>query len=162
MEHLDAFVIFAKAGELGSISAAARALGLPKVRVSRAVSGLEAVCNVKRIDRTTQRVTLTEVGRPLHVRCLRMREEVEEADAEVATHRGDPAGTLRIDIATSDVRVSSTLTALSLSNGLRAKLAPTSRQARSRSIWFNTDPVEVGTEAVAQSRAVHRHRPASP
>jgi DNA-binding transcriptional LysR family regulator len=96
VEHLDAFIIFAKVGELSSVSAAARALGLPKVRVSRAVSGLEASYEVKLIDRTTRSVTLTEVGRILHARCLRMREEAEEADAEVAAHRGKPAGTLRI------------------------------------------------------------------
>ncbi|OYU93365.1 MAG: LysR family transcriptional regulator [Burkholderiales bacterium PBB5] len=96
MEHLNAFIIFAKVGELGSISAAARALGLPKVRVSRAVSGLEAVYKVKLLDRTTRSVTLTEVGRTLHARCLHVREEVEEAEAEVAAHRGQPAGTLRI------------------------------------------------------------------
>jgi DNA-binding transcriptional LysR family regulator len=96
LEHLDAFIIFAKVGELGSISAAARALGLPKVRVSRAVTGLESTYKVKLLDRTTRSVTLTEVGRLLHTRCLRMREEAEEADAEVAAHRGDPAGTLRI------------------------------------------------------------------
>jgi DNA-binding transcriptional LysR family regulator len=96
VENLNAFIIFAKVGELGSISAAARALGLPKVKVSRAVSGLEANYNVKLIVRTTRSVTLTEVGQTLHARCLSVREEVQEAEAEVAAHRGQPAGTLRI------------------------------------------------------------------
>lgn len=96
MEQTDVFLVFAKVGELGSLSAAARALGLPKVRVSRAVSGLEARYDVKLIERSTRRVVLTEAGRLLHARCLRMREEQEEARAELATYRGDPSGTLRI------------------------------------------------------------------
>lgn len=96
MQNLDAFVIFAKVGELDSISGAGRALGVPKTNVSRAVVRLEKEYAVKLIDRTTRHVTLTDVGRIFHAYCLRVREEAEEAGAAIAAHRGDPAGTLRI------------------------------------------------------------------
>jgi DNA-binding transcriptional LysR family regulator len=96
MQHVDSFAIFAKVGELGSISGAARALGMPKANVSRAVSRLEASYKVSLIDRTTRRVRLTEVGQAFHARCLRVLEEMDEAEAELAAHRGHPAGTLRI------------------------------------------------------------------
>jgi LysR family transcriptional regulator, transcriptional activator for aaeXAB operon len=96
VEHVDAFAIFAKVGELGSISGAARALGLPKANVSRAVTRLEATYKVALVDRTTRRILLTEVGRTFHSRCLRVLEELDEAGAEMAAHRGHPAGTLRV------------------------------------------------------------------
>jgi len=96
MEQLDAFAIFAKVGELGSMSASARALGLPKVKVSRTIARLESIYNVKLVERTTRSVTLTEVGRLFHARCLRIREEAQEAHNEVAAYRGEPAGTLTI------------------------------------------------------------------
>jgi LysR family transcriptional regulator, transcriptional activator for aaeXAB operon len=96
VQNFDAFVVFAKVGELQSISGAARALGLPKANVSRVVVRLEETYAVKLVERTTRNVTLTEVGRVVHAYCLRIREEMEEAQAAVAAHKGDPAGTLRI------------------------------------------------------------------
>lgn len=96
MQHVETFAIFAKVGELGSISGAARALGMPKANVSRAVSRLEAAYKVSLIDRTTRRVRLTEVGQTFQARCLRVLEEMDEAEAELAAHRGHPSGVLRV------------------------------------------------------------------
>ncbi len=96
MDHVDAFAIFAKVGELESISGTARSLGLPKANVSRAVTKLEAMYKVPLIDRTNRRLRLTEVGMTLHVHCLRVLNEMAEAEAQIAAHRGLPAGTLRI------------------------------------------------------------------
>ena len=96
MQHVEAFAIFAKVGELGSISGAARALGLPKANVSRVVSRLESAYKVSLIERTTRKVRLTEVGRAFHERCLRVLEEMDQAEAELAAHRGHPVGVLRV------------------------------------------------------------------
>ncbi|HAT4517798.1 TPA: LysR family transcriptional regulator [Serratia marcescens] len=102
MDKSDALKIFAMVGDRGSISGAARALGESKATVSRAVMRLESLYNVKLIERTTRQVNLTEVGKILHARCIRIREEIEDADAEIAAHRNTPAGLLRIGC-TSDV-----------------------------------------------------------
>lgn len=96
MRHLDAFVIFAEVGKLGSISGAARALGLPKAKVSRAVSRLEEAYKITLLLRTTQRTQLTEAGRTLFTHCVDVLERMEVAEAELAAHRGVPAGTLRV------------------------------------------------------------------
>ncbi len=96
MQRIDVLAIFAKVGTLGSISGAARALGLPKANVSRAVARLEAEYNVALIERTTKRVMLTEIGAKLHERCQRLLVEFDEVDAEIAAYRGDPSGTLRV------------------------------------------------------------------
>lgn len=102
MDKSDALKIFAMVGDRGSISGAARALGESKATVSRAVMRLESLYNVKLIERTTRQVNLTEVGKILHARCVRIREEIEDADAEIAAHRNTPSGLLRIGC-TSDV-----------------------------------------------------------
>ncbi|CAI0844722.1 LysR family transcriptional regulator [Serratia quinivorans] len=102
MDKNDALKIFAMVGDRGSISGAARALGESKATVSRAVMRLESLYNVKLIERTTRQVNLTEVGRVLHKRCIRIREEIEDIDAEIEAHRNTPAGLLRIGC-TSDV-----------------------------------------------------------
>ena len=96
MRHLEEMAIFAKVGELGSISGAARALHLPKSSVSRAVSKLESNFAARLIERTTRRVTLTEIGRSLHAHCVKMVAEAENAEAEIAAYQGHPSGRLRV------------------------------------------------------------------
>ena len=56
---------FAQVVELGSFTAAARALGVPKVAISRAVQVLEKRVGTKLLTRTTRRVALTDAGRAL-------------------------------------------------------------------------------------------------
>jgi DNA-binding transcriptional LysR family regulator len=88
--------IFAKVGELGSMSAAARPLGLPKSTVSRAVARLEQGYGARLVERTTRRLTLTEIGRSFHGHCLAMMAELDNAEAEIAAYQGHPSGLLRI------------------------------------------------------------------
>ncbi len=56
---------FAQVAELGSFTAAARAVGVPKVAVSRAVQSLEKRVGTRLLTRTTRRVALTDAGRAL-------------------------------------------------------------------------------------------------
>lgn len=96
MRLLEEMAVFAKVGELGSISAAARALALPKSSVSRAVSRLEAAFSARLVERTTRQVTLTEIGRSLHAHCLALVAEAESAEAEIDAYQGHPSGRLRV------------------------------------------------------------------
>jgi DNA-binding transcriptional LysR family regulator len=96
MRHLEEMAVFAKVGDLGSISGAARALGLPKSTVSRAVARLEAAYAARLVERTTRSVTLTEIGRAVHGHCQAMVTEAENAEAEVAAYQGHPSGRLRV------------------------------------------------------------------
>jgi DNA-binding transcriptional LysR family regulator len=63
---------FAQVVELGSFTAAARSLGVPKVAISRAVQSLEARVGTRLLTRTTRRVALTDAGRALlpSARCI--------------------------------------------------------------------------------------------
>lgn len=68
---------FAHVAELGSFTAAARALGVPKVAVSRAIASLERRLGRPLLARTTRRVALTPAGALLQPHCRRLLHEVE-------------------------------------------------------------------------------------
>jgi DNA-binding transcriptional LysR family regulator len=70
---------FARVAELASFTATARALGVPKVAVSRAVQSLEARLGMPLLERTTRRVTLTDAGRALLPTARRIAEAADEA-----------------------------------------------------------------------------------
>lgn len=101
----DGFVIFATVGDVESISGAARALGLPKATVSRAVSNLESVFKVKLIERTARKSKLTEAGKIMYARCCRIREEIADVGSEIAAYRGEPSGTLRVGCSSDMARI---------------------------------------------------------
>ena len=90
--------IFARIADLGSVSGAARALGLPKSSVSRALARLEAAVGAALIERSTRHLRLTDAGRLLHRRSARILDDVGEAEAEVGRLIGRPSGTLRVSV----------------------------------------------------------------
>jgi len=79
---------FAHVVELGSFTAAARALDVPKVAVSRAVASLERRLGTRLLTRTTRRLALTPAGTLLQPHCRRLLQEVEAARARFAALSG--------------------------------------------------------------------------
>lgn len=76
---------FAHVCELKSFTAAARALGVPKVAVSRAILSLERRLGTRLLTRTTRRVGLTPAGALLRPHSQRLLAEVEAARARFTT-----------------------------------------------------------------------------
>jgi LysR family transcriptional regulator, regulator for bpeEF and oprC len=68
---------FAHVCDLRSFTAAARALGVPKVAVSRAIASLEKRLGTRLLVRTTRSVSLTPAGLLLRPHCARLLAEVE-------------------------------------------------------------------------------------
>lgn len=68
---------FAHVCELKSFTAAARALGVPKVAVSRAIASLEKRLGARLLTRTTRHVSVTPAGALLRPHCTRLLAEVE-------------------------------------------------------------------------------------
>lgn len=83
VDLLRKLTIFSRIVEAGSISAAARSLRLSAPIVSRALAALEEELETSLLLRTTRSALLTEAGRELYERSLRILREVEDARAAV-------------------------------------------------------------------------------
>ena len=92
MMKFDGIAAFIATAEAGSISAAARRLGLAKSVVSERLAELERVLGTKLIQRTTRKLTLTENGHTFLPRAQRILREADEASAELAARSGRLAG----------------------------------------------------------------------
>jgi DNA-binding transcriptional LysR family regulator len=82
--------------EAGSISAAARNLGLAKSVVSEQLAELERGLDARLVQRTTRRLSVTEDGEAFLVRARAISREMAEAEAELIERRGTLTGPLRI------------------------------------------------------------------
>jgi LysR family transcriptional regulator, regulator for bpeEF and oprC len=88
--------VLAKVVDLNGFSAAARALGVPKAAISRAVADLERSLGVRVLERTTRRLSLTAAGRVVYPHAKRVVEETETAQSQVARLRAPSARPLRV------------------------------------------------------------------
>jgi len=99
---LESVRVFAQVVKAGGFTAAARALGQPKSTISRRVSQLEARLGVRLLQRTTRKVSLTDVGEVYYARAERALGELSDAERALRDLRDAPRGVLRIS-APSDV-----------------------------------------------------------
>jgi DNA-binding transcriptional LysR family regulator len=88
--------VLAKVVDLSGFSSAARALGVPKAAVSRAIADLEQALGVRLLERTTRRLSLTAAGRLLYPHARRVGEECDAARAAIAKVHAPATGPLRI------------------------------------------------------------------
>lgn len=96
MEHLAEMMAFAKVVETRSFSAAALALRTSKSLVSKQVSNLESALGVRLLNRTTRRMSLTEIGAAYYEHCARIAQEIDAAAETVTQLQAEPRGVLRI------------------------------------------------------------------
>lgn len=95
-DNLTAMLLFARVVERQSFSEAARSLGLSKSHVSREIARLEVRLGIKLLQRTTRKMTLTELGQAYYAFCTRMLEEMHRAEAFVQQIHQQPAGNVRL------------------------------------------------------------------
>jgi DNA-binding transcriptional LysR family regulator len=93
--------VFARVVANGSLSAAARDLGVSTAVVSRRLAALESRLGVRLVNRTTRRLSLTDEGASYHEACARILSEVEDADAAAAARRVEPQGVLKVALPAS-------------------------------------------------------------
>ncbi len=96
MIDLNDMAIFSKVVDQGGFSAAGRALGMPKSKISRRVAALEEYLGVRLLERTTRKVQISEVGAIFYRHCKRIQEEAEHASVSVSQMLESPRGLLRI------------------------------------------------------------------
>jgi len=93
---LNEILVFAKVVEAGSFVGASRELDMPKSTVSRKVSELEERLGARLLQRTTRRLSLTDVGRTYYQYAARVVSEMEAAEAAVTQMQEAPCGVLRV------------------------------------------------------------------
>jgi len=96
MVDLNHIRIFERVAALASFSAAARALGLPRSNVSRAVTKLEEALGSRLMQRTTRKVVLTPAGVSLFERAAAAMSDLDAALGYLKGLSGKPSGPLRI------------------------------------------------------------------
>lgn len=101
LDRITGLQVFSRVAALGSLSAAARALGMSQTMATKHVAALETRLGVKLLHRTTRRMTLTEVGRSYLEAAERILSDVEEADAAASLEAVEVRGTLRLNVPVS-------------------------------------------------------------
>lgn len=96
MDDLKRMAVFASVVQHGSMSGAARALGMSPSAVSQQVRLLEREGGVTLLHRSTRQLALTEAGQRVHAQCAAMCAAADQARAELAASREAPSGELRL------------------------------------------------------------------
>jgi len=96
MQDLNDLYFYAAVVEHGGFSAAGRALGIPKSRLSKRIAQLEERLGVRLLQRTTRRFAVTEVGERFYAHCRAMLEEARAAQEAVDELRAEPRGVVRL------------------------------------------------------------------
>jgi len=94
MNRLESMSVFVAVAQAGSLSAAARSLGMPLATVSRKVAELEAHLKTRLLHRTTRQLSLTEAGASYLAACRRILEEIGEAERAATGEYAAPKGEL--------------------------------------------------------------------
>lgn len=98
MNPLSAVSAFVRVVELGSFTAAADDLGLPKSSVSQAVAQLEARLQTQLLYRTTRRVQPTHDGAAYYERARDLLSDIEDMDTMFLQSPATLSGSLRVDM----------------------------------------------------------------
>jgi len=93
---LNEILVFARVVQAGSFTSAAAELGMPKSTVSRKVSDLEERLKSRLLQRTTRKLSLTDVGRTYYDYCARIVGEIEDGERAVSRLQESPRGLLRV------------------------------------------------------------------
>ena len=96
MDDLKPYAVFAETVAAGSMSAAARRLGMSPSAVSQTIRALELQVGVTLLHRSTRKLTLTAAGARCYPHCQRVLESARAAADSLALARDVPSGELRV------------------------------------------------------------------
>ena len=96
MQDLRQLVVFAETVSRGSMSAAAKRLGMTPSAVSQTIKALERQSAVTLLHRSTRKLTLTEDGKQCYFHCLQLMASWKAATDSLTQARDAPTGELRI------------------------------------------------------------------
>ncbi|MGG7564620.1 LysR substrate-binding domain-containing protein [Rhodovulum sp. DZ06] len=96
MDRLNEMQAFVNVVDQGGFTDAARKLGVSKSAISKHVAALEDRLGARLLNRTTRRVSPTEIGLAFYDRAIRVLSEAEDAEAMVTAMQEAPRGELRV------------------------------------------------------------------
>ncbi len=96
MSYLASLRVFVRVVELGSITAGGRDLRLSPAVASNRIKDLENRFGVRLLNRTTRKLTPTEIGRSFYDHARRVIDTLDEAEAMVTSFSGKPQGVIRL------------------------------------------------------------------
>src|SRR4029078_5390576 len=96
MDRLTSLTAFVRVVDSGGFSAAGRRLNMSTTMVSNHVQSLEDRLGARLLQRTTRKVSLTEVGRAYYDRCVQILADIEQADHIAGALQSPPRSTLRV------------------------------------------------------------------
>jgi len=96
MQDLTDIYYFVQVVELGSFTAASKALGVAKSQLSFRVARLERNLGVRLIQRTTRRSNVSEIGRRYYEQCRLLLAAAEQAQYVIDVARAAPRGRIHV------------------------------------------------------------------
>ncbi|HWI28304.1 MAG TPA: LysR family transcriptional regulator [Stellaceae bacterium] len=97
MDRFTTLAVFVKVVDSRNFAAAARHFGLSPAMVSKHVRALEERLGARLLNRTTRRLSLTEVGRGYYERARQILADLEDADRAASDLHAAPRGTLKLN-----------------------------------------------------------------
>ena len=107
VDRLKSMQVLVSIADHGSLTAAAKALGVSLPAVVRALAALEADLGVRLFNRTTRRIAVTDEGRRYLEDSRRILQEVVDAGAALSAGASEPQGPLSITAREARARLTS-------------------------------------------------------
>lgn len=95
-DNLHGILVFLRVVDAGSLSRAARSLGVTPSAVSATLARLEERLNARLVNRTTRRLEVTQEGTEFYQRCRKIVADLEMAELSVGRAGREPSGALRV------------------------------------------------------------------
>lgn len=104
MDRLTSLTVFGQVVECGGFSAAGRRLNMSVTMVSNHIQSLEDRLGVRLLNRTTRKVSLTEIGQAYYERSRQILIDLDEADRVADALQSTPRGLLKLYATSTLVR----------------------------------------------------------
>ncbi|UJP04606.1 MAG: LysR family transcriptional regulator [Nitrosomonas sp.] len=98
MDRYENMNTFVRVVESGGISAAAERMNMAKSVISRRLKELEAHLGVELFHRTTRQMNLTDTGRAFYAQCVRILDDIVEAELSTSQFHGALKGQLKVAV----------------------------------------------------------------
>ncbi|MBM7072272.1 LysR family transcriptional regulator [Shewanella sp. 202IG2-18] len=95
-EQLKSMVVFSHVIEQGTLSGAAKHIGLSRAVVSYHIKKLESQLGIKLLNRSTRTLSLTEAGNDYYQYCRTIAEQASAANQQIENLKHEPVGLIKI------------------------------------------------------------------